>query len=411
MKKSFTKRLVAMLAMVLCLSSIITMPVSAAENEFAAKLGYANSDWSAQEWGDNVNTTVTGEGTYTLSWDGAASDALVFVVDLVGAQAALTESGKTFNLTDLSVAVDGTELDVDMSKVVTGDLEENGNWRIEIFNEYGTTKENPPVDPAAVTFASNLTVTFTIEQADMAAAEAPAAEPEVKEEAAPVAEFDANGEYNAYLMLQTPNWTYRDPWNSANGVGSDYFGNFIFGNETGEKYGVVTDAVVAGNGTYTVSVTDFGTIFADDFATAKQDYFNILGITTDIPLNDAVKVTDVKLIVDGQTRHTYKEAFLDPDESEYVKILIQNIWNEDVKEISYYPTPATSVEMQFTISGFAYDGAVAEAEPVATPAAVETAPAEAESAGGATGIIIAVVAVVVVAAVAAFVVMKKKKSN
>ena len=155
--------------------------------------------------------------------------------------------------------------------------------------------------------------------------------------------------------MQTPNWTYRDPWNSANGIGSEHWGDFIFGNETNEKYGVVTDAVVAGNGTYTVSVTDFGTIFADDFKTAGQEWFNLLFISTDIPMDENVKVTDVKLIIDGKTVHKYAEAYLDPDTTDYVKILIQNIWNEDVKEISYYAAPTTSLEMTFTISGFDYD--------------------------------------------------------
>lgn len=142
---------------------------------------------------------------------------------------------------------------------------------------------------------------------------------------------------------------------SDNGIGSEHWGDFIFGNETNEKYGVVTDAVVAGNGTYTVSVTDFGTIFADDFKTAGQEWFNLLFISTDIPMDENVKVTDVKLIIDGKTVHKYAEAYLDPDTTDYVKILIQNIWNEDVKEISYYAAPTTSLEMSFTISGFDYD--------------------------------------------------------
>ncbi|MDH8276344.1 hypothetical protein QIG69_28735, partial [Klebsiella pneumoniae] len=51
------------------------------------KLGFANSDWSVQEWGDNAAITVEGAGEYTLSWDlpeeTTVSDALVFVVDVV----------------------------------------------------------------------------------------------------------------------------------------------------------------------------------------------------------------------------------------------------------------------------------------------------------------------------------------
>lgn len=414
MKKTFAKVLSVMLALMLLVSAVAVLPAAAAENEYTAALGYTDSSWSSQTGfgaDSSVQTTVSGDGTYTLSWDASAADALVFVIDIVGGGEALSGSA----LTDMTISVDGNDVPVNVAKVLTGDIEGNGNWRMEIYNEYGAgTKENPPIDPAAISFGSNLTVTFTLGEAGAAPAadeepveetEAPV-ETEAEEPAAEVAPFDANGTYNAYLLLQTPNWTYRDAWNSANGVGSEYWGSFIYGNETSEKYGVVTDAVVAGNGTYTISLTDFGTIISDDFTTASQDYFNVLGISTDIPLTDDVQITDVKLIIDGQTRHTYKEAYLDPDETAYVKVLIQNIWNEDVKEISYYPAPTSSVEIQFTVSGFAYDAEqpAEETEPVAVEA-----PAAEESGSSATGIIIAVVVIAAVVVVAV-VVMKKKKA-
>ena len=47
-------------------------------------------------------------------------------------------------------------------KVVVGDLENNGRIRIEIYNEYGNTKENPAVDPNAIKFKQNMVVTFQI---------------------------------------------------------------------------------------------------------------------------------------------------------------------------------------------------------------------------------------------------------
>lgn len=372
---------------------------------YTAKLGYANSDWSAQEWGDNAYTTVTTNGSYSISWDGAGTDALVFVIDIVGAEADLLAAGEELTVTALEVLVDGNPIAVDLSKIVVGDLEDNGNIRIEIYNEYGNTKADPPVDPAAVSFATNLTINFTV--ATVAAA--PDVDEPVDEPDAPAAVFDPAGSYNAYLLLQTPNWTYRDPWNSANGIGSDYWGNFIYGNETSQTYGTVTDAVVAGNGTYSITITDFGTIFEDDFATAGQDYFNILGVSTDIPLSDDIVITDVKVIVDGKTRHTDASAFLDPDDTEYVKILIVNIWNPDKNEISYYPAPTESLEIQFTISGFNYDKAGSEEAPT-TDGTTDTETPAAEEPAGNTGLIIAIVAAVVVVGVVVFVVIKKKKA-
>ena len=376
-----------------------------------AKFGYSDPAWAVSEWGDNASTIVTGAGAYNLTWNipegTTANSAIVFVVDIVGASADLLADGKAYNLTALKVTADGTELAVDLSKVITGDIEENGNFRIEIYNEYGTTKAAAPIDITKIVASKTLAIDFTLEVID-----APTATPEETTPAAPAVTFDPAGKYNAYLGLQTPNWTYRDAWNSANGIGSEYWGSFIYGNETKQQYGVVTDVEVAGNGTYSVKLTDFGSIISDDFTTAKQDYFNLLYISTDIPLSEDIKITDAKIIMDGKTIKTFGEAFLDPDEKEYVKILFQNIWNDDVKELPFYVAPTSSVEMKFTISGFNYDNEAAGEEQTTpaptTPAA--TTPADAPS-GNILPIVIAVVAAVAIIAVVAVVVLKKKKAN
>lgn len=46
--------------------------------------------------------------------------------------------------------------------LVFGDIEGNGRLRIEIYNEYGATKNNPPIDPSSIKFAKNMVVTFTL---------------------------------------------------------------------------------------------------------------------------------------------------------------------------------------------------------------------------------------------------------
>ena len=699
---------------------------------YTAKLGFANSDWSAQEWGDNANTTVGGAGEYSVSWNGAASNALVFVVDIEGAAADFAAEG--LGLTALSVVADGVEIPVDLSKVAVGDLEEKGNYRIEIYNEYGSTKENAPVDPNAVAFASNLTVNFTIgavaaegkyelfiayggdkaaendwlyeyygdasiEHAagitathakidvgqtatislsfaepnlnswffapclvgtgivdeigdidftvtckidgvevpvDMAAdaegktwwsegtgnyassdcirlaggynewatkyiaepagfstieytvtinsISAPAdpgaevdtndeyelfigyggdkaaendwgwiyegadvegvtavkttikagetatvsltfatptvnswwfapclvgedvslvstvdfavvckidgvevpinldadaegktwwtegtgsytgeqcirlaggynewatqyiAEPgsfttieytitlnAVKEttptepEEPTIVEIDKNGTYNAYLMLQTPGWTFRNAWDDANyginGTGweaiNNQWGPYLVhtdAEKAGMTWGKITDTVIAGNGTYSVSITDFGTVFADDFANNGQEYFNIIAVSTDLPAGANVNVTDVQLYVDGQLRHEYAEAYINTEATSF-EILLQNIWNADVKELNYYPAPTQSLEIRFTISGFAYDKAE---EPSNTPSdptdptepstpADPPAPSDPAPSNPVAGIVIA--AVVVVALVVVVVVVLKKKKQ
>ncbi len=386
-------------------------------SEWTAFLMFTDTAWAFGNWDATyASTTVTGAGSYSVTLnatdvggDGTTGCAgiNVFCVDITGANAALMENNQTFAVTDIKVIADGSEVTLDASKIGTGDIEENGNYRIELYNIYGVTAEDPAMDGENFTFANTLTVEFTLALVDAETGDPVETEPTEP----PVVDFDNSAKYNAYLMLQTPNWTYRDAWWDTNGVGSDYWGQHIYGNETGETYGVVTDAVIDGNGTYSVKITDFGTIFADDFSAAGQDYFNIIGISTDIPFGADVQITDVKLIIDGQTRHTYASAFINEESGEYLQILVQNKWNDAVKEISYYPAPGTSLEIQFTISGFSYDNPeqsqVVEPEPT-EPQATEPSGSDDQS-SNMTGIIIAVVVVAVVAVVVV-VVLKKKKA-
>ena len=55
-------------------------------------------------------------------------------------------------------------LDVDNSKIIYGDIENNGRFRIEIFNLYGAgTNANPPIDINKLKFEKNMIVKFTLE--------------------------------------------------------------------------------------------------------------------------------------------------------------------------------------------------------------------------------------------------------
>ncbi len=58
----------------------------------------------------------------------------------------------------------GTELTFDTSKMLFGDLEENGNYRIELYNEYGdgTTLADPPFTLTDFSFSSSFEITFTL---------------------------------------------------------------------------------------------------------------------------------------------------------------------------------------------------------------------------------------------------------
>jgi hypothetical protein len=54
------------------------------------------------------------------------------------------------------------EVNPESGKIVFGDIEGNGRLRIEIYNEYGATASNPPIDPASIRFSKNMVVTFTL---------------------------------------------------------------------------------------------------------------------------------------------------------------------------------------------------------------------------------------------------------
>ncbi len=434
MKKNFKKILTTALASVMALGAVIGFdPATVKADGYTAKFSYASEDWSASVWGDTETTatTVNGEGTYSFSWEPGATvtGAQVFVVDIEGAG----EAYKGWSVKDVSVKLDGNDFAVDASKIIVDDTEEKGNLRISFFNLCNTVetavKENAPFDYAALTFSNKIEVSFTL--TSETGLNSPGNWPTDGGEDTPsdggeTAGFDPAGSYNAYFGLQSPSWTYRDPWNADNGIGSENWGQWVKNNDSGETYGVVEDAKVAGNGTYTVSLKDFGNVFVDEFANNSDglDKFRILMITTDIPLSDDVKITDVKLIMDGKTVKTYDTAFLDPDDTEYHKILIQNEWNNDLKEtLPFYSAPAKSIELQFTIAGFNYDNenAVPEEPSTDAPEAATNANADAEATTSAndgndeggidTTTIVIIVAVVVVVVVAAVVVLGKKKKN
>ena len=420
------------------------MPLCAAQDastlaDGTAYLNINNVDWGEfdAEW---TNAEITGDGSYTVSMEAKETQSLApfNALEVVNGETVL---GTGAVITVDSISINGEDVELQGPSYTCSADGAGVTTRVNLYNEWNAPDatavagEDGHLDNRIadgdlesataclipsdlIASVDSIEVNFTVSGfgTEAVAAEGTATE----ETAAATTAFDASGSYNAYLGIQTPNWTYRDAWNSANGIGSDSWGQFMVNNDSGEQYGVVTDAVVEGNGTYTVSVTDFGTVFADDFAAAGQDYFNLLYISTDIPKTDDVKVTDVTLKVDGKTIQTYADAYLDEDDAEYVKILIQNVWNEDVATIAYYNAPAESVEMSFTISGFDYDAeqeaVVEEATTAETPVetTVEAAAStekEASSSSNTTVVVVVVICVVVVAAIVVAVVLGKKKNK
>jgi hypothetical protein len=140
---------------------------------------------------------------------------------------------------------EGTQLTFDNSKLAFGNLEGNGNLRLELYNDFGSTKANPPIDPATVVFGSRISVTFTLGGITL--------------------KGGAAGSYKTKFGFADPDW---DP---------QHFGD---GTDAGE-------ATVTGNGTYTAwyepSTTANGAlVFVIDIAGLAADIDDLSTVTATI---------------------------------------------------------------------------------------------------------------------------------
>ena len=193
--------------------------LAASAGAYEAFLMYASSDWSVQcmdATSENAtNADVTGDGTYTVAISGfewedeetaemvpaTATGATVFCVDIDGLANALgcgkdadgyegleTAADKMafaqatgLSISDVVITAtnsDGTSTDiaVDESKLYYGDIEGNGKIRLEIYNAYGDTSKDAPIDAAGFSFDDSLSVTFTVSGTGMGGDAADAAD-------------------------------------------------------------------------------------------------------------------------------------------------------------------------------------------------------------------------------------------
>ena len=184
---------------------VSTAVLAATASAHEAFLMYASADWSCSNMeATSANATtadVTGDGTYTVAISGfewedeetaemvpaTATGATVFCVDIDGLANALgcgkdaegydalqTAAEKMafaqatgLTISDVVITAtnsDGTSTDiaVDESKLYYGDIEGNGKIRLEIYNAYGDTSKDAPIDPAGFSFDDALSVTFTV---------------------------------------------------------------------------------------------------------------------------------------------------------------------------------------------------------------------------------------------------------
>ena len=150
------KKIIASIAAAAVAVSAMAVNVFAAD-EYDATLGFADTAWAAQDWDTTVK--VTGDGQYTIESTAVAGavDFGVFVIDIKGMYKDHPEATAVLD----KIEIDGAELSFDASKIMYGDIEEKGNFRIDIYNQYSDTAKDPGVDNATA-IGSSLKLTFTV---------------------------------------------------------------------------------------------------------------------------------------------------------------------------------------------------------------------------------------------------------
>lgn len=155
-----------------------------ADDSYTATLGFTDTNWTFQDWESSVE--ITGDGTYTITSTAVAGteEIGVFVIDCNGMFAGSPDAVATLD----SIEIDGSAVSFDASKIMYGDIEEKGNFRIDIYNMYSDTKDDPAFTNATP-IAESLSITFTVTGLGGAAAEDTAEE--TTEEAAEEATEEA----------------------------------------------------------------------------------------------------------------------------------------------------------------------------------------------------------------------------
>ena len=192
-------------------------------------------------WTGSIYTTNTNYG-YSLSFTNA------------GAKAGFAKRSMALSIRPVKMS---NVVRVNSSKLAVGDIENNGRIRIELYNAYGATSNNAPLDVNKIDFDKSMAVTFTIKGiTGNLKSGAPAS-------------------YHAGLEYTTPNW-YPSYWSTLDGT---------------SKW----DAVIKGDGTYTVKMET-----ESNCKGAQVFCIDIADLAKNLVDASKIKVTIDKLALDPQ---------------------------------------------------------------------------------------------------------------
>lgn len=247
-------------------------------------------------------------------------------------------------------------------------------------------------------------------------------------------EVDLNGTYHARMGIQTSTFLWIMQMNYYKGKSNETLGTelenklFCADQEDSEKLvskeGTFNEVEISGNGVYTVTLENANFDGETDISQ--------LHVATDIPLNDQIKFSNVKVMVNGREFVTFDEAVME-DEAPYLEggmvVLAMNHWRASV--VSYLKEHGCSesgdngwrllsgqgdenISITFTVSGFAKDNPDAvESTPTPMPKAESSegnADATSESSEktmGSTSTILIIVGVAVLVVIAGVVLIRR----
>lgn len=180
--------------------------------------------------------------------------------------------------------------------------------------------------------------------------------------------LEEGAQYHAYILFSVQNsWVFRNKFfEKENGITYKHWNNLVTSLDLDEPKpvdGKIEDTVIAGNGHYTVKLTDLN---GSPSAGATNAEFGILGFSTDIPDNDTIKFDNVKVKIDGIDKggHSGEDVYYDKDDIQnpgLITVEVLNAWHEECKSLPL-TLPSDSVEISFDVSGFHFDNPDASGE-------------------------------------------------
>ncbi len=335
-----------------------------------AYIMYADSAWAVQYWLDGneyagvtaTNATVDGPGTYTvgLSFETPATGIAFAALGIKTGEK--TFPGYMISIKDVKVNGEAVEF----AKGYTSS-DDQIETRMNLYNEWvaevptdlsvrsfdGTTEGAAPIIIAkeALAEVSSIEITFDYIYGKPAVAEGPV--PMTEDEIAAAQAAD----YNAYFGFQSENYIFRNAWDDASyGMAVEdglYFGQMVgWDAENNPVYygGEYADAVITGNGTYTVSLT------CGDMAYGPDTFFRMLYASTNIPSRavDQGVITISDITVKFGNGKTQELSYVNTS-GDYAKITLIDEYDSKVPgELAYtMPAAGETITISFTISGLA----------------------------------------------------------